>query len=70
MICSKHRIKVSGRFQVPAKVVTKTAEETLRKAAKMRNDERMLNLISGIDLIAKEFKEKSFKCLRSDTLTI
>ena len=61
MICSKHRIKVSGRFQVPSKVVTKTAEETLKKAAKARNDEKMLNTISGIDLIAQEFS-KHEKC--------
>eukprot|EP00795_Rhopilema_esculentum_P007883 gene7883-13766_t len=67
MICSKQRIKVSGKFHFPARMVTKTAEETLTKAATLRNDERMLRLISGVDLIAKEFR-KHEKCFLEYTI--
>ena len=31
MICSKERIKVGGKFQFPTKILTKSAEETLKK---------------------------------------
>ena len=32
MICLKEGIKVKGEFQLPTKIITKSAEETLKKA--------------------------------------
>ena len=37
MICFKERIKVKGKFQLQTKI-TKSAEETLKKAAVLKND--------------------------------
>ena len=53
MICSKERIKVGGKFQFPTKILTKSAEETLKNAANLRNDQKMITAVTGIDLIAK-----------------
>ena len=33
MICLKERIKVKGKFQLPTKIITKSAEETLKTAS-------------------------------------
>ena len=57
MICSKERIKVGGKFQFPTKILTKSAEETLKNAANLRNDQKMITAVTGIDLIAKEFSK-------------
>ena len=53
MICSKERIKVGGKFQFLTKILTKSAEETLKNAASLRNDQKMITAVTGIDLIAK-----------------
>ena len=57
MIGSKERIKVGGKFQFPTKILTKSAEETLKNAANLRNDQKMITAATGIDLIAKEFSK-------------
>ena len=57
MICSKERIKVGGKFQFPTKILTKSAEETLKNAAHLRNDQTMITAVTGIALIAKEFSK-------------
>ena len=57
MICLKERIKVGGKFQFPTKILTKSAEETLKNAAHLRNDQTMITAVTGIDLIAKEFSK-------------
>ena len=57
MICSKERIKVGGKFQFPTKILTRSAEETLKNAAHLRNDQTMITAVTGIDLIAKEFSK-------------
>ena len=57
MICSKERTKVRGKFQFPTKILTKSAEETLKNAANLRNDKKMITAVTGIDLIAKEFSK-------------
>ena len=57
MICLKERIKVKGKFQLPAKIITKCAEETLKKAAVLKNGLAMLDSVTDTDLIAKEFSK-------------
>ena len=57
MIRCKKRIKVGGKFQFPTKIFTKSAEETLKKAANSRNDHTMINAVTAMDLIAKEFSK-------------
>ncbi len=61
MICSKQRIKVRGKFQFPTKILTKTAEDTLKRSATLRKDEPMIAAVTDVDLIAKEFS-KHEKC--------
>ena len=61
MICVEERIKVKGKFQLPAKIITKSAEETMKKAAVLKNDLAMLASVTDTDLIAKEFS-KHEKC--------
>ena len=61
MICLKERIKVKGKFQLPTKIFTKSAEETLKKAAVLKDDLAMLASVTDTDLIAKEFS-KHEKC--------
>ena len=57
MICLKERIKVQGKFQLPTKTITKSAEETLKKAAVLKNDLAMLASATDTDLILKEFSK-------------
>ena len=57
MICSKERTKVGGKFQFPTKILARSAEETLKNAAHLRNDQTMITAVTGIDLIAKEFSK-------------
>ena len=61
MICLKESIKVKGKFQLPTKIITKSAEETLKKAAVLKNDLAMLASVTDTDLIAKEFSRHE-KC--------
>ena len=56
-ICLKGRIQVKGKFQLPTKIITKPAEETLKKAAVLKNDLDMLASVTDTDLIAKEFSK-------------
>ena len=66
MICKKKSLKVSNKRQALTKIVTKTAENSLKAAAKVRGDEEMVILVSDTDLIAKEF-QKHEKCYRDYT---
>ena len=54
MICLKERIKVGGKFLFPTKILTMSTEETLKNVANLRDDKKM---ITGVDLIAKEFSK-------------
>ena len=53
----KRKNKVGGKFQFLTKILTKSAEETLKNAAHLRNDQTMITAVTGIDLIAKEFSK-------------
>ena len=66
MICLKERIKVKGKFQLPIMIITKSAEETLKEAAVLKNDLAMLASVTDTDLIAKE-SSKHEKCYREYT---
>jgi hypothetical protein len=66
MICKKTAIKVKGKRQVLAKIVTKSAESTLKQAAKLRNDQEMLTAVQDVDLIAKDFQRHDY-CYREYT---
>ena len=44
----------SCKREKPIKCVTKTAEDTLKQSAIIRQDEIMMRKISGEDLVAKE----------------
>ena len=59
MICLKERKKVKGNFQLPTKIITtcKSAEETLKKAAVLKNDLAMFASVTDTDLIVKEFSK-------------
>ena len=61
MICLKERIKVKGKFQLPTKIITESAEEALKKAAVLKNDPAMLASVTDTALIVKEFS-KHEKC--------
>ena len=61
MICLKERIKVKGKFQLPTKIIAKSAEETLKKAAVLKNDLAMLASVTDTDLIEKKFSKRE-KC--------
>ena len=56
MICKKKKIIVSGKDCYINRIVNFKAEQTLKKAAEMKNDEHMLLIINDVDLIAKEYK--------------
>ena len=61
MICNKKRIKLRKQIQNPTKIVTSIAEKKFNSAAELKQDFRLLGLIGGVDLIAKEF-QKHQKC--------
>ena len=65
-VCKKTAIKVKGKRQVLTKIVTKSAEITLKQAAKLRNDEEMLIAVQDVDLIAKDFQRHEY-CYREYT---
>lgn len=56
----KTAIKVRGKRQVLSKIVTKSAESTLKQAAKLRNDQEMLIAVQDIDPIAKDFQRHEY----------
>lgn len=60
-------IKVKGKKQQIKIVQTFSSCRTLQQAAALRNDQEMLAAISGVDLIAKEFKMHQ-KCYKGYTL--
>ena len=64
--CKKKTLKVKRKHQPPTKSITKTAENTLKEAANLRNDTKMTTAVTDIDLIAKEF-QKYEKCYREYT---
>jgi hypothetical protein len=53
MICKKKTLKVNQKSQHLTKIVTKTAENTLKQAASIRNDIEMLIEVWETDLIEK-----------------
>ena len=61
MICKTKKIKVRGRDYYTTRILTRNAEETLKKAAQLKSDEGMLLEIHEVDLIVKELK-KHDKC--------
>ena len=66
MICKKLQIKVGPKFQLPKKILTIEASNSITKAAEMTKDEELLLEIADVDLIAKEFKRHD-KCYRDYT---
>ena len=66
MICKKKALKVNKKSQPLTKIVTKTAEKTLREAANLKNDTEMVIEVRDTDLIAKEF-QKHEKCYHEYT---
>ena len=69
MICKKKKKKGRRRDYYTIRILTRNAEKTFKKAAQLKNDERMLLEIHEVDLIAKEFK-KHDKCYRNYTRLI
>ncbi len=69
MICKKKTIKVNNKRQSKTKIVTKTAERTLKSAAHARDDKDMIVAVAETDLIAKEFR-KHEKCYRDYTRVV
>ena len=61
MICKKKDLKVKGVRRQLSKIITDTAERTLREAAIAQNDLQMIVAVRKTDLIAKEF-QKHHKC--------
>ena len=57
MICSKKRITVKKQIQDSTRIVTVTAENKIKSSAELKQDFRLLGLINGVDLIAKEFQK-------------
>ena len=57
MISNKKCITVRKQIQQPTKVVTSIAEKKIKSAAELKQDFRLLGLISDVDLIAKEFQK-------------
>ena len=54
LFCDKGRIRKSGKEEHLVKCVTKTAEESMKRAAETKQDEFILLKIKDIDLVAKE----------------
>eukprot|EP00794_Sanderia_malayensis_P000918 gene918-226_t len=70
MIChSANPLTVKGKKQFIKPVQTFLACSTIEKAAILRKDEEMLRIISGEDLIAKEFHIHQ-KCYKDYTLIV
>ena len=55
MLCNKKRITVRKQIQKPTKIATSIGEKKIKSAAELKQDVRLLGLIGGVDLIAKEF---------------
>ena len=64
MICKMHQIKVGHKFQLRKKLLTLDAENNIKKAAEMTEDEELLLEITGVDLVVKEFKRHD-ECYRT-----
>lgn len=54
LFCDKGRIRKSGKEEHLVKCVTKTAEESIKRAAETKQDEIILLKIKDNDLVAKE----------------
>ena len=57
MICKKKTLKVNNKRQPITKIVTKSAERTLKASAHVRDDRDMVVAVAETDLIAKEFQK-------------
>ena len=53
--CKKVRIKYKSKVAVPNKILTSSAETTIKESAQTK-DKELHSRIVGVDLIAKEFK--------------
>ena len=69
MICKKKTLKVNSKRQPITKIVTKSAERTLKASAHVRGDRDMVVAVAETDLIAKEF-QKHEKCHREYTRVV
>ena len=47
-------VKIKGKKQSLTKCITKTAEQSIKEVAERRNDEALLPIVSGVDLLARE----------------
>ena len=54
LFCDKNRLRKSGKEEHLVKCVTKTAEDSIKRAAETKQDGDILLKIQGIDLVAKE----------------
>ena len=63
--CQKYQLKSSNTVVLPYKCLTKSAEKTIKDAAK-QNNEDLYNEIKDLDLIAKEFGYHN-KCYKKFT---
>ena len=54
LFCERNRIKKGGKFEYLVKCITKTAEDSIKKAAEEKQDEHMIGKTQGIDLVARE----------------
>ena len=68
--CKEYKLQVYKRtapiVQYPSKVVTDTANETIKVAAELYGDDEMLAAITGVDLVAKEFQKHDY-CYKNYT---
>ena len=67
MFCKKKGIiQINRKREGLSKILTKSAEYTIKEAASVRNDKEMLMAVNDIDLIAKEF-QKHRSCYKDYT---
>ena len=62
-LCKKNRITVNKLEEKSINISTNKAQESLKKAAVLKNDYIMLGTIKDVDLIGAQFK-KHRKCYR------
>ena len=67
--CDKNRIRKFGKEEHLVKCVTKTVEESIKKAAETKQDEAILLKIQDIDLVAKEVHYHAF-CRKNYTRSV
>ena len=63
LFCNKLSKKVKGKKQFLVKCVTDTTQNSIKLAAKQKKDEKMMGIVNGIDLVAREAHYHNY-CLR------